>query len=200
MKRLFIFIISAFLLFTLVGCGSSGNTSNVDETSEETENSEESEVPTLGEKMKQPEREEEIKAQRNMTIGDTGTVDGVEMTLTRVYLTEGNEYAQSELTPGHIYMVCEFNIVNGSQENINPWLYSYEMYANDQQCNTAGIVVENAMLDINDLAPGKTAVGAEPFEVPQDANSFELRIRTDFSNEDEKDELIYKFDTTQITQ
>ena len=194
MKRLLLGLMTVLLLFALVGCGSNTDTS----TTEAEENSKES-TQTLGEKMKDPEREQELAKQMNLTVGENATVDGIDVKLDRVYLTEGNEYDFEQLKPNYIYMVCQLTVTNTGKTDFTMYNLGYQMYADNSACETVVVNYsdETHLTDVSNLAPGTNTTGVIDFEVPQSASKFQLKVSPKL-NEDQKKDIIFNFDTSQV--
>lgn len=201
MKRfLFLFLC---LLLVLTGCGQNTSTSSTDNQNEQeaVESTEESDTQTLGEKMKDPEREEELNKQMNLTIGESAEVDGISVTLDEVYLTEGDDYTFEELQPDHIFMVCKLTIQNNSQDDFYPGALSNELYADNTAC--PNVVVnsseEQYLTSAPEIAPGTNTSGVFAYDVPQSASSFQLKVSPSFTTSSDKKDIIFNFDTSQIS-
>lgn len=124
-------------------------------------------------------------------VGDTATLNNVQITLTSVKESSGDEYAQPD--SGNIFLLLEFDIANNSSDDITiSSIANFEAYCDDSALNQdlAGLLSPEAngknQLD-GSVAAGKKMNGIIAYQVPTDYKSFEINVAPDFwSSQDVK--------------
>jgi hypothetical protein len=119
------------------------------------------------------------------SVGDTASADGVEITLVDAVESTGTDLiAPSE---GEVYLVLKFDVSNHSGEEItiSP-LTSFSAYADDYKVNMS-IFSTVTLPELQDwdilngsIADGKKLKGGLCYAVPEDWQTFEISIATDW--------------------
>ena len=115
------------------------------------------------------------------TVGDTVEYDGVQITFIGITESQGSSF--NTPTDGNVFVLCEFEIVNNSNEEITvSTMLSFEAYCDDYSCNFS----LSALMEKNDknqldgtIAPGKKMNGIIGYEVPSDWQSLEINYTKD---------------------
>jgi hypothetical protein len=124
------------------------------------------------------------------SVGDTASADGVEITLIDAVESTGTELiAPSE---GEVYLVLKFDIANHSGEEItiSP-LTSFSAYADDYKIDMSifGTVTLPELQDWDilsgSIADGKKLKGGLCYSVPEDWQTFEISIATDWLSDEQ---------------
>lgn len=117
-------------------------------------------------------------------MGETAEQGDVQFTLVNVYESSGSEL----ITPddGNIFLVCEFDISNNSEEDIGiSSVMNFEAYCDDYSLtlDIMGLQVPEAegksQLDGN-IASGKKMNGIVAYQVPSDYKTMEINVTPDF--------------------
>ena len=115
---------------------------------------------------------------------ETAEQGDVQFTLVNVYESSGSEL----ITPddGNIFLVCEFDISNNSEEDIGiSSVMNFEAYCDDYSLtlDIMGLQVPEAegksQLDGN-IASGKKMNGIVAYQVPSDYKTMEINVTPDF--------------------
>lgn len=116
-------------------------------------------------------------------VGETAEQNGVQITLTNVTESAGNEFLKPE--SGKIYILMEFDITNNSNDDINiSSIANFEAYCDDYSINQSlgGLQAPEAsgknQLD-GSVASGKKMNGIIAYEVPSDYKKIEINVSTD---------------------
>jgi hypothetical protein len=124
------------------------------------------------------------------SVGDTASADGVAITLIDAVESTGTELiAPSE---GEVYLVLKFDIANHSGEEItiSP-LTSFSAYADDYKIDMSifGTVTLPELQDWDilsgSIADGKKLKGGLCYSVPEDWQTFEISIATDWLSDEQ---------------
>ena len=124
-------------------------------------------------------------------VGDTATLNNVQITLTSVKESAGDEYAQPD--SGNVFLLLEFDIANNSSDDITiSSMANFEAYCDDLALNQdlMGLLAPEVdgknQLD-GSVAAGKKMNGIIAYQVPADYKSFEINVAPDFwSSQDVK--------------
>lgn len=114
--------------------------------------------------------------------GETAELKGVSVTLVNVTESTGSDY--NKPAEGNVFVLCEFEIVNDSDKEINvSSMMSFEAYCDDYTCSVSFSALmekgDQAQLD-GTVAPGKKFNGVIGYEVPADWKELEVRFTPDF--------------------
>ena len=113
--------------------------------------------------------------------GDTVELNDVEVTFVGITQSEGSTYNKPEA--GNVFVLCEFNIVNNSDEELNvSTMLNFEAYYDDYSCSLSiGALMEKGDKEQLDgtVAAGKKMNGVVGYEVPADWEEFEIRYTPD---------------------
>ena len=196
--KILLFFFLLVLMLSITGCTggqqqSEYGTDYDTNYDEEVENSKDS-TPTLGDKMKDPEREKELQANKGLTVGSTGDLNGIKFKLDKVELSEGESY--SKLDPGYIFMVFTMTITNDTDTELKTTDLSYSLDADGQNCRNSYVGSDN-IYSINGIAPHTTNTISFSFTVPQSSSKFDLNMNL-YSNSTNEG-LIYSFTTNEVT-
>ena len=110
------------------------------------------------------------------TVGDSVVMDGVTVTLKSITESTGANY--STPTEGNVFLICEFEIQNGSDQGINvSSMMSFEAYVDDYSVDMSLLATSAASVKQLDgsVAVGKKISGAVGYEVPSDWQNMEIR-------------------------
>lgn len=110
------------------------------------------------------------------TVGDSAVMDGVTVTLKSITENTGANY--STPTEGNVFLICEFEIQNGSDQGINvSSMLSFEAYVDDYSVDMSLLATSAASVKQLDgsVAVGKKISGAVGYEVPSDWQNMEIR-------------------------
>ena len=114
-------------------------------------------------------------------VGDTVELNDVEVTLVGIHQSEGSAYNKPET--GNVFVLCEFNIVNNSDEELNvSTMLNFDAYCDDYSCSLSiGALLEKEDKEQLDgtVAAGKKMNGVVGYEVPADWTEFEIRYTPD---------------------
>lgn len=115
------------------------------------------------------------------SVGDVVELDGVQVTLCSV--TESTAISYFTPEPGHVFLICEFNIENNSSSDIAiSSLMCFEAYADDYAVNmdlSATVMSNKTQLD-GTIAAGKKMNGVIGYQVPENWSDFEIRFTPSF--------------------
>ena len=114
----------------------------------------------------------------NFEVGETAEIDDISITMISFTESSGTQF----ITPdeGKVFVLCEFNIENNSDEEISvSSLLSFEAYFDDYETDVN--VSAMASSDKNQLdgsvAAGKKMAGVIGFEVPEDWSNLEISYK-----------------------
>lgn len=123
---------------------------------------------------------EELKS--SYGVGETAELKNINVTLVGVTESAGSEFNMP--TDGNVYVLCEFEIENNSDEDIAvSSMLSFEAYHDGYACTySIGALLEKE--DKNQLdgtiAAGKKMNGIIGYEVPADWEELEIKFTPDF--------------------
>ncbi len=178
------------VIVALVILGAIGSTmSKDDDKVKDVTAKKEETTPTKKEEPNSEEPETEEKTE--FTLGETAEQKGIQITLLSATESSGNEY----ITPdeGNIFLLCEFDIANNSDKDINiSSIACFEAYCDDYSINQdlIGLQAPEAegknQLD-GSVAAGKKMNGVIAYQVPAGWSTMEINVSPDFwSNRDIK--------------
>lgn len=126
---------------------------------------------------------EEVKEEKNeFYVGETAELKGVLVTLVNVTESTGSQF--NTPTDGNVFVLCEFEIVNNSDKEINvSSMMSFEAYCDDYACTfslTALLEKGNKNQLDGTVAAGKKFNGVIGYEVSADWKELEVRFTPDF--------------------
>ena len=117
-------------------------------------------------------------------VGDTAALNDVNVCLVEVTESNGSQYNQPN--DGNVFVLCEFEIANNSDEEITvSSIMSFEAYCDDYACTfslTALMEKGNKNQLDGTVAPGKKFNGVIGYEVPADWQKLEVHYTPDFFN------------------
>lgn len=115
-------------------------------------------------------------------LGETAELKNVQVTLASVTESDGSAY--NKPTDGNVFVLCEFEITNNSDKEINiSSMMSFNAYCDDYTCNyslTALLEKGNKNQLDGTIAAGKKFNGVIGYEVPADWNELEVHFTPDF--------------------
>lgn len=118
----------------------------------------------------------------SFSVGETAELNDVLVSLVNVSESTGSAY--NEPTEGNIFVICEFEIANNSDKEINvSSMISFEAYCDDYACTySLGALLEKENKNQLDgtVAPGKKFNGVIGYEVPTDWKELEVHFSPDF--------------------
>ena len=122
------------------------------------------------------------KTKSEFHVGETAELKGISVTL--VSVTENTGSAYNQPTDGNVFVLCEFEIANNSDTEINvSSMMSFEAYCDDYTCTfSLAALMEKGNKNQLDgtVAAGKKFNGVIGYEVPADWNELEVRFTPDF--------------------
>ena len=117
-------------------------------------------------------------------VGDTAALNDVNVCLVEVTESNGSDF--NKPNDGNVFVLCEFEIANNSDEEINvSSVMSFEAYCDDYTCTfslTALLEKGNKNQLDGTVAPGKKFNGVVGYEVPADWQQLEIHYTPDFFN------------------
>lgn len=115
-------------------------------------------------------------------VGETAELKGVSVTMVSVTESTGSQFNQP--TEGNVFVICEFEIANNSNSEINvSSMMSFEAYCDDYTCTLSfGALLEKGNKNQLDgtVAAGKKFNGVIGYEVPIDWKELEVRFTPNF--------------------
>lgn len=128
-----------------------------------------------------------VQSKENKTVfyvGETAELKGVSATLVNVTESTGSRFNKPD--DGNVFVFCEFEIVNGSKEeiDISPVL-NFEAYCDDYACSysfSASMASDKKGLS-ETAASGKKINGVIGYEVPADWRELEVVFTPDYWSE-----------------
>ncbi len=113
-------------------------------------------------------------------VGETVELKNVRATLVSVTESQGTEYLKPD--DGNVYLMCEFNIENNSNEDIIvSSMISFDAYCDDYSVNQSlgAVATAGKQLD-GTVAAGKKMNGVIGYEVSKDWNKIEINFTPDY--------------------
>ncbi len=115
-------------------------------------------------------------------VGETAELKGVSVKLVNVTESTGSDFNQP--TDGNVFVLCEFEIANNSDKEVNvSSMMSFEAYCDDYTCTySLSALMEKGNKNQLDgtVAAGKRFNGVIGYEVPADWKELEVRFTPDF--------------------
>lgn len=115
-------------------------------------------------------------------VGDTAELKDVLVTLVDVSESNGSQF--NTPTDGNVFVICEFEITNNSNQEIAvSSMMSFDAYCDDYACTySLGAMLEKDNKNQLDgtVAAGKKLNGVVGYEVPTDWKELEVRFTPDF--------------------
>lgn len=115
-------------------------------------------------------------------LGETAELNNVQVTLASVTESDGSAY--NKPSDGNVFVLCEFEIANNSDKEINiSSMMSFNAYCDDYACTyslTALLEKGNKNQLDGTIAAGKKFNGVIGYEVPTDWNELEVHFTPDF--------------------
>ena len=127
----------------------------------------------------------EMEEKNEFLVGETAELNGI--TASMVSVTESSGSSYNWPTEGNVFLICEFEIANNSNSEINiSSMMSFNAYCDDYACNySISALMEKG--DKNQLdgtvAPGKKINGVIGYEVPADWQEIEIHFTPDLWRE-----------------
>ena len=118
----------------------------------------------------------------SFSVGETATLNNVSVTMVGVTENSGSDF--NKPTDGNVYVICEFEIENNSNKEINvSSVLSFEGYCDGYTCTfSLGALIEKGNKNQLDgtVAAGKKFNGVIGYEVPADWKELEVKFTPDF--------------------
>ena len=115
-------------------------------------------------------------------VGETAELKGVAVTLLNISESTGSQF--NEPQEGNVFVLCEFEIANNSDEEITvSSMLSFEAYCDEYACTyslTALLEKGNKNQLDGNVAVGKKFNGVIGYEVPADWQELEIRFTPNF--------------------
>lgn len=174
-KRSHPILIGALIVFVLVilvgACSgrSSGDVKPVEQAANKAEAAAVTAAPT-------------VAPQNSFGVGESAELKDIVVTLVDVQESDGSQFNRP--ADGNVFVLCEFEIENNSQNEIAvSSLMSFTAYCDDYSCNislSATIENENKSQLDGQVAAGKKMNGVIGYEVPADWKELEIRFTPNF--------------------
>lgn len=174
-KRSHPILIGALIVFVLVilvgACSgrSSGDVKPVEQAANKAEAAAVTAAPT-------------VAPQNSFGVGESAELKDIVVTLVDVQESDGSQFNRP--ADGNVFVLCEFEIENNSQNEIAvSSLMSFTAYCDDYSCNislSATIENENKSQLDGQVAAGKKMNGVIGYEVPADWEELEIRFTPNF--------------------
>ena len=122
----------------------------------------------------------DVKKEENtiLSVGEVGTVKNVSATLKEVVESAGSAY--NKPTDGNVFVLCEFEIENNSDSELNiSSMLSFDAYCDGYSTSLSlGALIENESKQQLDgtIAPGKKMKGLIGYELPKDWKELEINF------------------------
>lgn len=130
----------------------------------------------------QTEQISELEQKNTFSVGETVELNGVNVTLASVTESTGSTY--NTPTEGNVFLLCEFEIANNSDNEIAvSSALSFEAYCDDYACNfSLAALLEKGNKNQLDgsIAAGKKFNGVVGYEVPANWQELEITFTPDF--------------------
>ena len=127
------------------------------------------------------------EANKTFKLGDSVELDDVIVTFLDVTESKGSQYNKPE--DGNVFVLCEFEIKNNSDEELTvSSLLSFEAYCDDYSCEYSfSALLEKGNKDQLDgsVAAGKKMKGVIGYELPKDWQQLEVRYTLDLLSSSE---------------
>lgn len=136
-----------------------------------------------GTATKVEDTKKEVKEEKTeFYVGETAELKDVSVSFVEV--TENNGSTYNKPTDGNVFVLCEFEIANNSDSEINvSSMLSFEAYCDDYACTySLGALMEKGNKNQLDgtVGAGKKFNGVIGYEVPADWEELEVRFTPDF--------------------
>lgn len=107
-------------------------------------------------------------------VGETGEYRDFSISFLSVFEHKGVEF--SEPQEGKIFLICEIELENISDEDMSISLLSFDAYADDYSVDDDIFILSSLNMDSfgGTVAPGKKMKGSVAYEVPKDWTNFQL--------------------------
>lgn len=135
-------------------------------------------------KEEDQETDSEPEEKTEFYLGETAEQKNVQITLANITESSGSEFAKPD--EGNIFLICEFEIANNSEKDINiSSVMNFEAYCDDYSLNQdlMGLQAPEAegknQLD-GSVAAGKKMNGIIAYQVPADYKTMEINVAPDF--------------------
>ena len=120
-------------------------------------------------------------------VGQTAELNDIQVCLVEVIESTGTQF--SKPADGNVFVLCEFEIANNSDEELNvSSVMSFEAYCDGYSCNYSfGALMakgDKEQLD-GTVAPGKKMNGVIGYEVPTDWKDLEVHFAPDVFSDKE---------------
>ena len=120
-------------------------------------------------------------------VGEAAEMNDIIVSLKDVSESHGSTF--NKPADGNVFVICEFEITNNSDKEINiSSMLSFEAYCDDYACTfslSALLEKQNKNQLDGTVAPGKKFSGIVGYEVPSDWKNMEIHFTPDFwSNKD----------------
>ena len=139
-------------------------------------------APAQSAEATQTEQKPEAEEKSIFGVGETAELKGVSVTLVGVTESTGSTY--NTPTDGNVFVLCEFEIANQSDKEINvSSMMSFEAYCDDYTCTfSLGALMEKGNKNqlAGTVAAGKKFNGVVGYEVPADWQELEIVFTPDF--------------------
>lgn len=170
------FLIGAIILCLIVIIAVS---SNNDEPKKVSNNSQTTKQTDSDSKAEEKESDNDKNV---FSVGEAAEMNNIIVSLKDVSESSGSDF--NKPSDGNVFLICEFEITNNSDEEINvSSMLSFEAYCDDYTCSfslSALLEKENKNQLDGTVAAGKKFNGVVGYEVPSDWKNMEIHFTPDF--------------------
>ena len=125
------------------------------------------------------------ETKKNFKVGETAKIDDVSITLTDVSESHGGDFFGPD--EGNVFVLCEFNIENNSDEELTiSSILCFETYFDDYEADISISALTASEKDSLDgtIAPGKKMSGVIGYEVSADWKNVEIHYTPNIIKDD----------------
>lgn len=183
-------IIIVVIVLGVIGALAGGDDNDVKDV---TSNNQETKENGTEEKKNDEESAPEEKTE--FYVGETAEQKNVQITLVNVIESSGSEFLKPD--EGNLFLICEFEIFNNSENDINiSSVMNFEAYCDDYSINQDIMGLQAPEVEGKNQLDGKVAAGKKmngiiAYQVPTTYSSMEVNVSPDFwSSNDIK--FVYK--------
>lgn len=181
LKWVIIIIVVLGVIGAVAGGGEDDEVKDVTSNAKK-ENTEQSGQQDASDKEKEADAESEEKTE--FYVGETAEQNSVQITLVNITESSGKDFVKPD--DGNVFLICEFNIANNSDEDINiSSMMNFEAYCDDYSLNQDILGLQAPEADGKNqldgaVAAGKKMNGVIAYQVPSGYKTMEINVSPDF--------------------
>ncbi len=176
MKKIVLTVLAGVLCLSMCSCGSI-NKELIDKVKQSVEDSEQKSTENETDEVQATETVSK-SSKSAFAVGEAAETDNVVVTMKGITENNGSEY--NKPADGNVFVLCEFDIANNSDADINiSSMLNFEGYCDDYKCDFSfSALIEKG--DKNQLdgkvAAGKKMNGVVGYEVPAEWKEMEIHF------------------------